>query len=170
MAEPPGAPGFSPGAVGAIQPAVGPATYVEPFGASSPDASRLGGKGASLARLVAFGHRVPPGFTVTVEAFRTTLRYLGLDGAVGALAAAIAGDGDVAAAGAPVTRGLLEGRLPQDVLDAVVEQVDDLELWGSNPDGLIVRSSATVEDSSAHSFAGIFESIPIGRPEDLEPT
>ena len=35
---------------------------------------------------------------------------------------------------------------------------------------MIIRSSATIEDGSAHSFAGIFESIPITTPEEFEPT
>ena len=39
-----------------------------------------------------------------------------------------------------------------------------LGLWDDNPDGLIVRSSATVEDSQTSSFAGIFDSIAIGEP------
>ena len=51
-----------------------------------------------------------------------------------------------------------------------MQTVDALRLWEPPCEGVIVRSSATIEDGSAHSFAGIFESIPISTPEEFEPT
>ena len=51
-----------------------------------------------------------------------------------------------------------------------MQTVDALGLWKQPSEGVIVRSSATIEDGSAHSFAGIFESIPISTPEEFEPT
>src|SRR5438552_19216873 len=51
-----------------------------------------------------------------------------------------------------------------------MQTVDALRLWEQPCEGVIVRSSATIEDGSAHSFAGIFESIPINAPEEFEPT
>ena len=51
-----------------------------------------------------------------------------------------------------------------------MQTVDALQLWEQSCDGVIVRSSATIEDGSAHSFAGIFESVPISTPEEFEPT
>jgi hypothetical protein len=43
-------------------------TFAERFRSSTPHAT-LGGKGASLYRLVHLGHRVAPGVIVTAEAF-----------------------------------------------------------------------------------------------------
>ena len=119
-------------------------------------------------RLVALGHRVPAGFVVTVGALEATLEHLGLAAPRDAVSRALATAGDLGA-GETVRRGLEGGRLPERVLSKIVKQVDDLGLWAGHAAGLIVRSSATVEDSAAHSFAGIFESIQIERPDELEP-
>ena len=51
-----------------------------------------------------------------------------------------------------------------------MQTIDDLRLWEQPCEGVIVRSSATIEDGSAHSFAGIFESIPISAPGEFEAT
>jgi phosphohistidine swiveling domain-containing protein len=144
--------------------------YVEPLLGAAPETARLGGKGASLARLIREGHRVPPGFVVTSEAFLTTLDAMGLAAAIGELRAWMQTEGPLPEAAAGVQRALAAGEIPMDLWEEIVRQVDDLKLWEDNSDGLIVRSSATVEDSAAHSFAGIFESFPIAKPDRLEPT
>lgn len=144
------------------------ARFVEFFDCDRPEATRLGGKGASLCHLVQNGYRVPPGFVVTVDAYAETCAVLELAGAFESLTAALASLGDdLPAAGHEVGRRLETGRIQDAVLRPIVEAVAALELWGAG--GLIVRSSATVEDSAAHSFAGIFESIPITSPDALEP-
>jgi phosphoenolpyruvate synthase/pyruvate phosphate dikinase len=61
-------------------------------------------------------------------------------------------------------------RIPSRILDPIMQTVDALGLWKAPCEGVIIRSSATIEDGSAHSFAGIFESIPISTPEEFEPT
>ncbi|HXG26916.1 MAG TPA: MFS transporter [Candidatus Binatia bacterium] len=43
---------------------------------AAPDPAALGGKGASLDRLVRLGFHVPPGFCLTVDAFRAQARAL----------------------------------------------------------------------------------------------
>lgn len=145
--------------------------FVEPFGAAAPDAARLGGKGASLSRLVSLGHRVPPGFTITANAFVAALWAMGLGPSIEGIRGVLAGDdGDLAALGRQVQETLASSTIPEPVLAPVLAEVERLGLWQDNRDGLIVRSSATVEDSSALSFAGIFESIPIAKPDELEPT
>ena len=50
-------------------PSVQPA-LIEWLGEAASGADALGGKGASLDRLIRLGHRVPPGFCVTTAAFR----------------------------------------------------------------------------------------------------
>ena len=49
---------------------------------------------------------------------------------------------------------------PPGLGEQIDEQIALLRLWDQS-DGLIVRSSATVEDSESSSFAGIFESVAI---------
>lgn len=144
--------------------------YVETLDRMQADASRVGGKGASLARLISLGHRVPPGLVVTVEALAETIEQLGLGEQVRAISAALLdGSGDLSGPGQAVRDGLLAGRIPDDVLKPMFEQVDALRLFQDGSDGAIARSSATVEDSAAFSFAGIFESIPVTKEQDLEP-
>lgn len=50
-----------------LQPAL-----IEWLGEAASGADALGGKGASLDRLIRLGHRVPPGFCVTTAAFRAS--------------------------------------------------------------------------------------------------
>lgn len=142
--------------------------FVELFDCRSPDAARLGGKGASLCRLVEFGYRVPPGFILTVDAFEHTCDALGLSASLARVEASLSSADGPSSAGDEILAGLESGRIPSVISDAVRRALDELRLWQDNPAGLIVRSSATVEDSASHSFAGIFESIPITAPEELD--
>ena len=145
------------------------ASFVELFDCEAPDAGRLGGKGASLCRLVQNGYLVPPGLILTIEAFDATCMALGLSAAVTKVERALSGTGELSRAGDEILARLEAGRVPADVVEPMRRAVGELGLWSANPAGLIVRSSATVEDSAAHSFAGIFESIPIATPAELEP-
>ena len=146
--------------------------YIEVFGAGTglADPGLLGGKGASLCRLVNLGHRVPHGFVITRDAFQIALHEMGLGSALRTLDSLLAGSKDMIAAGEEVRQSILSRRIPSQVLEPIMQTVDALRLWESPNEGVIIRSSATIEDGSAHSFAGIFESIPISAPEEFEPT
>ncbi len=144
--------------------------FVEFFDSGRPDAARIGGKGASLCRLTGHGHRVPPGFVITVDAFVHACEALGLGEAAKILDRSLAGSGDIARLGGQASTALAASRIPKTVLAPIEAAVRRVGLWRDNTQGVIVRSSATVEDGAAHSFAGIFESIPITTPDQLEPT
>ena len=146
--------------------------YVEVLGdgAESVDPGRLGGKGASLCRLVNLGYRVPAGFVITRDAFQSTLKDMGLAPALGMLDSLLAGSDDMTATAEQIRQSILSRRIPSRILEPILQAVDALRLWEQPCEGVIVRSSATIEDGSAHSFAGIFESIPISAPEEFEPT
>jgi len=148
---------------------MGDVAYVEMFDVPVPDLVRLGGKGAGLSRLVGGGHRVPAGFVITVDAFLAAIEDLGLTGRLSDLSDALAGHGDLLGIGTTIRAGLLESSVSAPVMEAVVRSVHELRLWHDNPDGLIVRSSATSEDTSELSFAGIFESVEIRDAGLLEP-
>ncbi len=147
-----------------------PSPFVAHFHSEAPEARRLGGKGASLCQLVQSGYRVPAGFVIPIDAFRQTCEALDLGAALTAVNDGLARRGDVARLGEPVQSRLLEGRISEAVLAPILAAVDQLALWENNTAGVLVRSSATVEDGASHSFAGIFESIPISTPEALERT
>ena len=144
--------------------------YVEVLGAGANDPGRLGGKGASLCRLVDLGHRVPPGFVITRDAFQSALKKMGLAPAIDALDSLLARSGDTIATGEQIRQSILSRRISARILEPITGMVEKLRLWAPSSEGVIIRSSATIEDGSAHSFAGIFESIPISAPEEFEPT
>src|SRR4029453_7428847 len=94
----------------------------------------------------------------------------GLAAALDTLDSLLTGSGDTIATGEQIRQSILSGRIPSRILEPIRQAVDALRLWEPPSEGVIIRSSATIEDGSAHSFAGIFESIPIGTPEQFEPT
>lgn len=106
---------------------------------TSPDTlpRQLGGKGASLQRLVHQRFPVPSGFVITTEAYeRSAARILG-------------GLTHVAA----IRDALMRAELPEDVLGAIQIAYDHLCRGRTEP-RLAVRSSAFGEDEKGHTFAG----------------
>jgi pyruvate,water dikinase len=117
----------------------GQRNVIEWLGEAASGGDALGGKGASLDRLIRLGYRVPPGFCVTTAAFRAGTETAdpidaelaaALDEALGRLEAAVA--------------GVLGG-----------------------PARLAVRSSAIGEDGTAASFAGLHETELDVAPADV---
>jgi rifampicin phosphotransferase len=100
------------------------------LGRANDGAELLGGKGASLDRLVRLGFRVPPGLCVTTSAFR----------------ASAPGPGDASLA--PVVASALS--------EAITDLVADVAAAGFEP-RFAVRSSAIGEDGSEASYAGLHE-------------
>lgn len=118
----------------------------------SAESSLLGGKGAGLARLTDAGLRVPPGFVVSTEAFRSALgtellaeideraRLVTADATVEELEATAAG-----------VRALISG-VP--LGDRLARVIGDAHRALGDDAAVAVRSSSAAEDSVEHSFAG----------------
>jgi phosphohistidine swiveling domain-containing protein len=118
---------------------------------SVQDTSLAGGKGASLGELAQAGLPVPPGFVLTVDAYRAFLRANGLERAIAGILRRI-DPGDIAVlerAAADVAGRLASGRMPDEVADQVRQAYAEL----ASPQ-VAVRSSATAEDLPHSSFAG----------------
>lgn len=111
-------------------------------------ASRVGGKGLGLGALMAGGFRVPSGFVVTVEAYRTCVASIQREivAALG-LAGSAAGDAE---ASARIIAAFEEGLLLTEVRDEIATRYAAL----GDDVPVAVRSSATAEDSADASFAG----------------
>ena len=100
-----------------------------------------GGKAQHLARLIAAGLPVPPGFVIDDAAFRL----------VGG-EPAFAGPDGLGHALETVARRIADDRIPPELEREVGEHVGDL---GAR---VVVRSSATIEDGEAGAAAGVFSS------------
>jgi pyruvate,water dikinase len=134
------------------------------------DVSLVGGKGANLGEMTRCDLPVPTGFVVTVLAYARFLAHNALSEKIRRLLGSLdVDDTEALQRAATAVRGLiLNGALPADVRDAVLDAYH--ELRGTDPADppLAVRSSATAEDTGEFSFAGMFESfLNVRGEEDL---
>ncbi len=128
-----------------------------PSGATT---SVVGGKAASLARLGEAGFPVPPGFGVTVAAYRHFADALGLHELLSPLMA-VEGRPTMAiirAACAPIVERLEGATLPAAVTSALEAAYAELEARAGSGATFAVRSSGVSEDGASASFAGLYES------------
>jgi phosphohistidine swiveling domain-containing protein len=116
----------------------------------------VGGKGANLGRLVEARFPVPPGFTVSVGAYREFMEAAGLKSKVLELIGSLDFEraGDVETAMADFRRELVEAPVPasleEEISAAHAEYIED----GAR---VAVRSSGTAEDLADASFAGMHD-------------
>jgi pyruvate,water dikinase len=127
-----------------------PSNLIEWLGRATGGAELLGGKGASLDRLLKLGFRVPPGFCLTTAAFRARMAS---DGA----------RGPHLEDGRPTLPPELDGHLAK-ALEALVAE---LGAEGLADPRFAVRSSAIGEDGATASYAGLHETELDVRPEDV---
>ncbi|OLR94475.1 phosphoenolpyruvate synthase [Actinokineospora bangkokensis] len=109
------------------------------------DAEVAGGKGANLGELTAAGFPVPPGFVVTAQAFLASMAAADTRGELAEGAAAARPD--AAALAARVRRAGMRADVAEAVRAAAGELGDGARM--------AVRSSATAEDGTTDSFAGM---------------
>jgi len=119
--------------------------------------SQVGGKNAGLGELTRAGIRVPPGFAVTTEAYRTFLNHDDVWNEISRLLAPLHPD-DIPAAEAAsrAIRQLISSvPVPDEITEAIRGAYRELAAQ-AGVEGLpvAVRSSATAEDLPGASFAG----------------
>jgi pyruvate, water dikinase len=129
------------------------------------DVPLVGGKGANLGEMTRAGLPVPDGFVITAEAFRRFMRASGLESQVQATLSRTDVD-DTARlqkTSAILKETVRNAALPEDLREAIHDAYDRLSTPREPHDGgqafVAVRSSATVEDATQFSFAGMFESF-----------
>ena len=123
---------------------------------ASATLEKVGGKGASLARMAAAGLPVPPGFHITTAAYR---RFVTENGLQEQILAAVSGISAVAAdhpaaledASRQIGRLFANGVMPDAIAGAIRQAYAEL---GGGELPVAVRSSATAEDLPEMSFAG----------------
>jgi pyruvate,water dikinase len=114
---------------------------------------RVGGKGASLARMAAAGLPVPPGFHLTTQCYRRFVDENHLAEPILAAAAQASADDPAtfARASAQIQTMFAQGAIPGDLAAVIRAAYQDLAGGGA---AVAVRSSATAEDLPGMSFAG----------------
>jgi rifampicin phosphotransferase len=123
---------------------------------SAADVSLLGGKGSSLDRLIAWGFPVPPTGVVTTETYR---RFVS-DPLIALLLARIR-------SGEQVSESEIDELFAHHPFDPdVAREVVELARVVGGDNCLAIRSSATVEDLNASSFAGQYVSLLNVDPDD----
>ena len=110
----------------------------------------VGGKAASLARLMALGAPVPAAFAIPASAYTTVAAALGLPRR--------AADVDPSSLGA-IRDTILTASLPASLVVALGQAHQTLAAVAGPGLSLAVRSSGTSEDSAAFSFAGLHDTF-----------
>jgi len=120
------------------------------------DRNAVGGKGGSLGELTRAGIAVPPGFVIRTAAFEAFLQSLESAAPVRARVEALA-PGDlpaIEACSAELRKRVVAADLPLALADEITAAHATL-VQGSGSADVAVRSSATTEDASDASFAGL---------------
>jgi pyruvate,water dikinase len=137
--------------------------FTEPFEKlSRADVRTAGGKGANLGEMVRAGFPVPPGFVVTVDAYRHFYQESGIADEVAARLSRLNADDPLQLRDASDALQALvrRSKMPDDVRRAIVQAYKTLsQRQGVGQESVAVRSSATVEDTAQFSFAGMFQSF-----------
>jgi pyruvate,water dikinase len=121
---------------------------------------RVGGKGASLARLAAAGLPVPDGFHITTEAYNRFVDENNLQARIQAALEQVdlVHPATLEAASRAIREMFAQAQTPPDLASAIVDAYAGLPGWedtgGLMPVPVAVRSSATAEDLPEASFAG----------------
>ncbi|MFI6174133.1 PEP/pyruvate-binding domain-containing protein [Nonomuraea sp. NPDC051191] len=141
--------------------------YVVELSAADAEPELVGGKAAGLARLSRAGFAVPPGFVVTVAAYRVFAGEA-LPSRIGELLRPVPPGDPVAlnAAAARIREAVVSTPIPQALAGSIVAAYRRLGTTahaagrrGSGPLPVAVRSSTTAEDSAELSFAGQHDSF-----------
>jgi pyruvate,water dikinase len=128
----------------------------------STDLPSAGGKGANLGAMTRAGLPVPPGFVVTVDAYRRVLEADDVRNAIAERLKHLNVDDPVQLRRTAESVQALVRRtaVPDDVRTAVLDAYRELSKQAGTDQAIVaVRSSATVEDTALASFAGMFESF-----------
>jgi len=125
------------------------------------DVPTVGGKGANLGEMTAAGLPVPPGFILTIEAYRQYYESNELGPRIAAELQRVDPDDPAALdrSSTALRSMILDGAVPDNLRVAIERAYDELAKDQTLCRRVAVRSSATAEDTAQFSFAGMFESF-----------
>ncbi len=122
------------------------------------DVAQAGGKGANLGEMTKAGLPVPPGFVVTAEAYRNFVEESDLAAKIKRRLAGLDIEDSVQLRrrAKEIQRLVSQARVPAQIEKEVATAYRTLsKKAGVDAEFVAVRSSATMEDSEAASFAGM---------------
>jgi len=118
----------------------------------------VGGKGQNIAIIHQAGFPVPPGFILSAEAFHRVISRVDSDNDMATFLSPDISPEVLAEVSERIRGAIIAEAIGGQIQRALYYIYE--KLIGSAPVGLIVRSSATVEDSPKASFAGLLSSFP----------
>lgn len=118
----------------------------------------VGGKGQNIAVVQQACFPVPPGYILSAEAFRAVISNMNVKNELDAFFSVDITPKDLERVSELLRSSITAVAVEEEIQDALRNIYDELII--SAPIGLIVRSSATVEDSPKASFAGLLASFP----------
>lgn len=123
---------------------------------SSDDVDIAGGKGASLGEMINAGLPVPPGFSVTAQAYGRFVEEQGIIDEMNDLLSKVDVDNSDALheTGEKIRNMIMEAEMPEDIKEDIVGAYRELSERSGGEVSVAVRSSATAEDMPDASFAG----------------
>ena len=132
--------------------------YIRRFNeVNKSDLALVGGKGANLGEMTQMGLNVPPGFSVTSEAYNYFISYTNLNETVKVLLERLDVDNpdSLTEVSEKLRKKLNESKIPEDLEAEIKAAYKEFnEEIGVNNSEVAVRSSATAEDLPDASFAG----------------
>ena len=140
-----------------------PATrYIRWFdGITRSDVALVGGKGANLGEMTRAGFPVPPGFVVTIDAYRRFAEVAGVGATIRERLTNLNVDDaeQLHLTSRDIQTVVRQAAMPEDVRAEVIAAYRLLSADAGLPEEFVaVRSSGTVEDTAQFSFAGMFQS------------
>jgi pyruvate,water dikinase len=127
---------------------------------SPTSATEVGAKAANLGRLINFGWSVPDGFCLTTSAYQRFVQTNQLGELLDISRVAGRTAHELIEYCQNAQASILHGEMPEDVASAIRRAYRQLQRNDvSEPVGLAVRSSSTVEDLDSASFSGVFETF-----------
>lgn len=140
--------------------------YVVPFSEiDAADIAIVGGKNASLGEMISqlqpLGVQVPDGFAVVANAYRYFLQYNQLESKLTSVLESLDSKtlSNLKQVGETCRALIRGGNLPDDWQQSILKFYEDLSAGTNTPVAVVVRSSATSEDSPEASFAGQHDSF-----------
>ena len=137
---------------------VGDMAFIQSLNSSIPaDRATVGGKAVGLSRMTAGGVPVPPGFTVTTQAYIDFVDTNNLENTMDSLLDTIdfVDPDSIEAVSSQVRAHIMGATVPKSVFEEIATA------YGQLGDNLFVavRSSGTAEDMGDASFAGLYDSF-----------